>query len=155
MRSFPCDKNAGIFAEGSIGIVRPLVLRGLSRPDVAAVRAQASKTKMITQQPVMKMTTPIPENRTTPDNVKTSIGTLEFFDGVPIGNTKEMLYDFVDRGRAVEVFINMTPAASIWICDQLTLFRTNQFQDCAYRHPPIFDPPPGPALVGHPQKLRG
>jgi hypothetical protein len=80
----------------------------------AAAWAQTSKTKMITQQPVMKMTTPIPENRTTPDKVETSIGTLEFFDGVPTGNTKEMLYDFVDRGRAVEVFINMTPAASMY-----------------------------------------
>ena len=75
---------------------------------------QASATKMITQEPRMKMTTPIPENRTTPDKVQTSIGTLEFFDGVPIGNTKEMLYDFVDRGRAVEVFINMTPAVSMY-----------------------------------------
>ena len=56
----------------------------------------------------MKMTTPIPENRTTPDKVQTSIGTLEFFDGVPIGNARERLHDFVERGRAVEVFINMT-----------------------------------------------
>ena len=31
-----------------------------------------------------------------------------------IGKTKEMVYDFVDRGRAVEVFINMTPAASMY-----------------------------------------
>ena len=75
--------------------------------------AQAAQTKMITQKPKMKMTTPIPENLTTPDKVKTSIGTLEFFDGVPIGNTKDMVYDFVDRGRAVEAFINMTPAASL------------------------------------------
>ncbi|MBW1803424.1 MAG: hypothetical protein JRJ85_22170 [Deltaproteobacteria bacterium] len=36
-----------------------------------AVRAQTSKTKMITQKPVMKMTTPIPENRTTTDKVET------------------------------------------------------------------------------------
>ena len=42
-----------------------------------------SKIKMITQQPVMKNTIPIPENRTTPDKVETSIGTLNFFDGVP------------------------------------------------------------------------
>ena len=73
-----------------------------------------TKTKMITQQPVMKNTIPIPENRTTPDKVETSIGTLEFFDGVPIGNTRETLVDFVDRGRAVEAFINMTPAASMY-----------------------------------------
>jgi hypothetical protein len=76
--------------------------------------AQASEKKMIVQKPKMKMTTPIPENLTTPDKVKTSIGTLEFYDGVPVGRTREMLYDFVDRGRAVEAFINMTPAASMY-----------------------------------------
>ena len=48
---------------------------------------QASEKKMITQKPKMKMTTPIPENLTTPDKVQTSIGTLEFFDGVPIVKT--------------------------------------------------------------------
>jgi hypothetical protein len=69
---------------------------------------------MITQKPVMKMTTPIPENVTTPDQVETPIGTLEFFDGVPIGDTTEMVYDYVDRARAVEVFINMTPAVSMY-----------------------------------------
>ena len=73
-----------------------------------------SKPTMITQQPVMTMTTPIPQNRTTPDSVETSIGTLEFFDGVPIGDTKDRLVDFVARGRAVEAFLNMTPAASMY-----------------------------------------
>jgi hypothetical protein len=81
---------------------------------MASAWAQSSKTKTIIQEPRMKMTTPIPVNITTPDKVKTSVGTLEFFDGVPVGNTKETLYDFVDRGRAVEVFINMTPAASMY-----------------------------------------
>ncbi len=73
-----------------------------------------SKSQMITQQPVMKTTIPIPENRTTPDKVETSIGSLEFFDGVPVGDTKDTLVDFVQRGRAVEAFINMTPAASMY-----------------------------------------
>ncbi len=59
-------------------------------------------SKMITQQPVMKMTTPIQEDRTTPDKVETSIGALEFFDGAPAGDTKDTLADFVQRGRAVE-----------------------------------------------------
>jgi hypothetical protein len=60
------------------------------------------------------MTTPIPENRTTSDKVETSVGALGFFDGVPIGSTRDTLIDFVDRGRAVEAFINMTPAASMY-----------------------------------------
>ena len=66
------------------------------------------------KSPMYKMTTPIPESITTPDKVKTSIGTLEFFDGVPIGKTTEMVYDYVDRARAVEVFINMIPAVSMY-----------------------------------------
>ena len=64
--------------------------------------------------PKYKMTTDIPESITTPDTVETSIGTLEFFDGVPVGDTTEKVYDFVDRARAVEVFINMTPAVSMY-----------------------------------------
>ena len=61
-----------------------------------------------------KMSTHIPHQITTPDRVATPIGTLEFFDGVPIGKTTEMLYDYVDRARGVEVFINMTPAVSMY-----------------------------------------
>jgi hypothetical protein len=60
------------------------------------------------------MTTHIPHQITTPDKVDTPIGTLDFFDGVPIGNTTERVYDYVDRARAVEVFINMIPAVSMY-----------------------------------------
>ena len=67
-----------------------------------------------TQPPRRAMTTEIPASITTPDVVETSIGTLEFFDGVPIGNTTETVYDYVDRARAVEVFINLIPAVSIY-----------------------------------------
>ena len=76
--------------------------------------AQTSKTKMITQQPVYKMTTPIPENITTSDKVKTPIGTLKFFDGIPDRETIDKVYDYVDRARAVQAFINMTPAVSLY-----------------------------------------
>ena len=62
----------------------------------------------------MAMTTDIPENVTTPDEVKTSIGTLEFFDGVPDPKTVDTVYAYVDRARAVDVFINMTPAVSMY-----------------------------------------
>ena len=72
------------------------------------------KTKMITQQPEMKMTTSIPENITTPDKVKTPIGTLEFFDGIPIGDTKDIVYDYMDRARAVQVYVSTIPAVSTY-----------------------------------------
>ena len=59
-------------------VLTVLMAAGLAAP----VWAKSKKIKMITQTPRMKMTTPIPENVTTPDQVKTPIGMLEFFDGV-------------------------------------------------------------------------
>jgi hypothetical protein len=76
--------------------------------------AQAAQTKMITQSPKMKMTIPIPENITSPDKVETPIGTLEFFDGIPIGHTKEVVYDYMDRARAVQIYVDMMPAVSTY-----------------------------------------
>ena len=76
--------------------------------------AWAASPKMITQKPVMKMTTDIPASITTPDKVETPIGTLEYFDGVPIGGTKDALYDYMDRARAAQVFVDMMPAVSTY-----------------------------------------
>lgn len=57
--------------------------------------------------------TPIPESIMTPDTVETSIGTLRFFDGMPTEATVETVYDNLDRMRAVEVFLDFIPMASI------------------------------------------
>lgn len=65
------------------------------------------------QSPRLKMTTDIPESITVPDKVETSIGTLEYFDGVPTEKTVAALYDFVDRGRAVESFLDCVPPMSM------------------------------------------
>jgi hypothetical protein len=73
-----------------------------------------AQTPVGTNEPTYENTTKIPLAITTPDRVDTPIGILEFFDGVPIGNTTEMVYDYVDRARAVEVFINMIPAVSMY-----------------------------------------
>jgi hypothetical protein len=64
--------------------------------------------------PKMKMTTAIPPQITTPDRVESPAGTLEFFDGVPKRETADRVYDYVDRARAVQVFINMMPAVSMY-----------------------------------------
>jgi len=61
----------------------------------------------------MKMTTPIPNSVTAADRVQTSIGTLEYFDGVPTDKTTETAYDYLDRSRAVNVFMNSIPAMSV------------------------------------------
>ena len=86
----------------------------LFTPILALVILTSVMAPVWAQAPIMKMTTQIPHQITTPDKVETPIGTLEFFDGVPIGNTTEMVYDYVDRARAVEVFINMVPAVSMY-----------------------------------------
>ena len=50
----------------------------------------------------------------TPDKVKTSIGELKFFDGVPTDDTVKKLYDNLDRMRGVQVFLNCLPGASMY-----------------------------------------
>ena len=72
------------------------------------------QTPVGTNEPTYENTTKIPLAITTPDRVDTPIGTLEFFDGVPIGDTTQKVYDYVDRARAVEVFINLIPAVSVY-----------------------------------------
>ena len=62
--------------------------------------------------PKMKMTTEIPEAYTAPDSVETSIGTLNYFDGVPAPETVKNVYDYLDTSRAVNVFLNSIPALS-------------------------------------------
>ena len=66
------------------------------------------------ESPKMKMTTDVPSSITAPDKVKTSIGTLDYFDGVPTEKTLETVYDYLDRSRAVNVFINSIPALSMY-----------------------------------------
>jgi hypothetical protein len=49
----------------------------------------------------------------TPDTVKTRIGTLKFFDGIPSKETSALIYDNLDFLRGVETFLNGIPAASV------------------------------------------
>ena len=49
----------------------------------------------------------------TPNEVETSIGTLEFFDGIPTKETAKLLYDNLDFLRGVETFLSGIPAASV------------------------------------------
>jgi len=55
----------------------------------------------------------IPAKIMTPDTVETSIGTLEFFDGMPKAETVDLLYDNLFRSRAIETFLSGIPATSI------------------------------------------
>jgi len=70
------------------------------------------------ESPTLKMTTTIPKSIITPDEVKTSIGSLEFFDGVPTNKTTASVYDYLDRARAVQVFLDAMPVVSMYQCIQ-------------------------------------
>ena len=49
-----------------------------------------------------------------PDKVQTVAGELKFFDGVPIGNTNDLVYDYLDRSRALGVYLDNVGAVSIY-----------------------------------------
>ncbi len=49
-----------------------------------------------------------------PDRVKTPIGTLKFFDGVPADATIDTVYDNLDRMRGVQVYLDNQGAASLY-----------------------------------------
>ena len=45
----------------------------------------------------------------TPNEVETSIGTLEFLDGAPLPKTAEKVYDYLDTTRAMDTFLKGMP----------------------------------------------
>jgi hypothetical protein len=58
--------------------------------------------------------TPIPPEIMTPDRVETKhLGILEFSDGRPSKETADKVYDHLTYLRAIEVFLNWMPAASL------------------------------------------
>ncbi|WP_223427901.1 DUF1254 domain-containing protein [Tateyamaria pelophila] len=125
------------------------------------------------QTPTYKMTTDIPPEITTPDSVDTSIGTLNFFDGVPNKETIDTVYDYMDRARAVQAYVSTVPGVSqfamrqgqrdigatkvnqilIWdkLADSKSLFLTGNtstvyawtYTDLANDGPTVIELPPG------------
>jgi len=49
-----------------------------------------------------------------PDEVETVAGNLKFFDGVPIGETNDLVYDYLARSRALGVYLDNVGAVSIY-----------------------------------------
>lgn len=78
---------------------------------VASAWAESTATKMTYEQtvtlPTTSMTQATPNQITAPDVINSPAGTFEFFDGVPTKETAKSVYDYVDRARGVEAFINM------------------------------------------------
>ena len=79
---------------------------------IVGIMATGATIVSAAQPPKLKMTSDIPASITTPDKVETSIGTLEFFDGVPTRDTVKTVYDNLDRMNGVQAFLAGLPAAS-------------------------------------------
>ena len=55
-----------------------------------------------------------------PDKVTTSIGPLDFFDGVPTDATIQKVYDNLDRARALEVYLGNLGSLIAAACSALS-----------------------------------
>ena len=64
-----------------------------TRAAITAVIAASMTTALASQPPKLKYTTEIPANVITPDKMETSIGTLNFVDGVPTKETAQKVWD--------------------------------------------------------------
>ena len=64
-------------------------------------------------EPTKGFNNKIPEQIMTPNKVKTRIGDLNFYDGLPDKATVDKVYDNLDFIRGVDVFLNFIPATSI------------------------------------------
>jgi hypothetical protein len=53
------------------------------------------------------------ETLRTPDALESPFGTLRFFDGVPLPETVDTIYDALDLMRGIEAFLNCMPGASL------------------------------------------
>jgi hypothetical protein len=62
--------------------------------------------------PKMKMTTAIPADITTPDEVESRLGKLKFVDGFPDDETTQKVYDNLDFMNGVNAFLNAMPGSS-------------------------------------------
>ncbi|MGE5260925.1 MAG: DUF1254 domain-containing protein [Actinomycetota bacterium] len=62
--------------------------------------------------------TPVPPSIATPDQVETSIGTLNFRDGIPDQATADKVYDQLDLQRGVSAFLNGLRGVSIYAARQ-------------------------------------
>ena len=94
--------------EGKMGrkLTKVLAVAALLQGAVMAREAVADKA-------TPGFNTKIPESILTPDTVKTRVGTLEFFDGIPTKETAALLLENLDLNRGVDTFLNGMPAANV------------------------------------------
>ena len=79
---------------------------------LASLLAGCAGTQAPGEAPVESYAPP-PRAVLTPDLVRTRIGTLGFFDGLPDAKTVETVYDHLDFMRAARAFLRTVPGASM------------------------------------------
>jgi hypothetical protein len=62
--------------------------------------------------PNLKFSTAAPPGVSSPDRVETSVGTLNFFDGVPDKASTDKIYDNLDLQRAVQAYLLALPVVN-------------------------------------------
>ena len=80
---------------------------------MASITSLFATSSWAQSQPAPKYAAKVPPSVTTPDTVKTRIGTLKFFDGLPDEATVKTVYDNLDFVRGVEAFLMGMPAANV------------------------------------------
>ena len=90
--------------------MKKLLLAGFLIAFSMTVMANEVPTK---ETPIPGYNHKIPTDIMTPDKVKTRIGDLNFYDGLPSKETLTKVYDNLDFIRGVDVFLNFIPATSI------------------------------------------
>jgi hypothetical protein len=83
-------------------------LRGAFGP----ASAQAQPLTGAPTPPVFRYTTPMPSGVVMPATVETGFGRLNFFDGVPDAESTRLIYDNLDRQRALQAYLLGLPAVN-------------------------------------------
>ncbi|MCT8159732.1 DUF1254 domain-containing protein [Pseudoruegeria sp. SHC-113] len=78
-----------------------------------ALAAGLASAALAQEPPKMAMTTEIPDGITTPDNIETQLGDLNFFDGVPDADTTDKIYNLLDFHHAYQAYMDGVKIASV------------------------------------------
>ena len=89
---------------GSVGILLTALL---------ALAPQLAQAQGHSPSAVPQVSKEVLDSISTPNQVETSIGTLEFLDGAPLPETAEKVYDYLDTMRGVDAFLKGMPGASL------------------------------------------
>jgi len=94
-----------------------MILKKMIFNFVSLATAVVVISALLTPTLLAKETTPgfnnkIPESILTPDRIKTKVGTLKFFDGIPTKETASLLFENLDLNRGVETFLNGISASN-------------------------------------------